>query len=261
MNSVGMKSDIKTIFSDLDSTLIFSHRRQYEAEKVWVESLNGNLQSFMTRFSYEYFKTQENFNVIPVTTRTYRQFSRLLDALSILQWHEALICNGAKLLIDGTVDTAWEKESAALSQADMPAFLELLSVVKKRYPESELVIEDPYMFYLKSNDVEKDYHFFKQKADKSHLMIFKDARKVYCIIKCFTKGKAVERYRERYRVGDYIACGDNELDISMFSDAAVAFCPRELKDFQGTEKCKISKDFFPDYICSELIRLGGSGTV
>lgn len=261
MNSAGMKSSIITLFSDLDNTLIFSHRRKYEAEKVWIESLNGKLQSYMTRISYEYFKSQEDLKVIPVTTRTYGQFSRLLDVASVLRWHEALICNGAKLLIDGTVDMAWEKESSALSQNDMPAFLEFLSVVKERYPENELVLEEPYMFYLKSNDVEKDYCFFNQTADRSHVMIFKDARKVYCIIKCFTKGKAVERYRERYRVGDYIACGDNELDISMFSDAAVAFCPQELKELQGTEKCRISKGFFSDDICNELIRLGGTGTV
>ena len=42
------------LFTDIDNTIIFSHRHETNEKKVWVEKLNGKDQSFMTYKTYRF---------------------------------------------------------------------------------------------------------------------------------------------------------------------------------------------------------------
>ena len=114
-------------FTDLDNTLIYSHRHADGRPAVWVERLEGRLQSFMTDQTYHFFCTADWLQTVPLTTRTPAQYSRLAVLAADLHWRDALLCNGAILLRDGAENLAWRKESEEISQEDRPALENALS--------------------------------------------------------------------------------------------------------------------------------------
>ena len=65
------------LFTDLDNTLIYSKKTDI-AEKIPVELYNGEINSFMSKYSYELLhKLNEMLLIVPITTRTYIQYSRI----------------------------------------------------------------------------------------------------------------------------------------------------------------------------------------
>ena len=65
-----------TWFSDLDNTLIYSHRTTFTSEKIIAEWLNGKEQSYITKETYSFMKNME-CNFVPVTTRSIEQYKRI----------------------------------------------------------------------------------------------------------------------------------------------------------------------------------------
>ena len=102
---------MRLLMTDLDSTLIYSHRHEPPGKIVWVEQLHGHPQSYMTEKTWSYFQNQRQLRVIPVTTRTRAQYARLEESLGTLGWHTALICNGAIQLRDGKEVPEWTEIS------------------------------------------------------------------------------------------------------------------------------------------------------
>ena len=60
-------------FSDLDRTLIFSHRIALPREKLVVELLNGREQSYMTCRTLAYLQNAAWLRLVPVTMRSCEQ--------------------------------------------------------------------------------------------------------------------------------------------------------------------------------------------
>ena len=89
-------------FSDLDNTLIYSHRTTFTQKKVLVEYLRGKEQSFMTQETYN-FMCSNRIKFIPVTTRSVEQYNRLFVFGKEIEADHALVCNGAILLNKGVV--------------------------------------------------------------------------------------------------------------------------------------------------------------
>lgn len=42
------------LFTDIDNTLLYSYRREIGENKVVVEHINGKIQSYMTKRSYDF---------------------------------------------------------------------------------------------------------------------------------------------------------------------------------------------------------------
>lgn len=181
-------------FSDLDNTLIYSHRHQISEPMVWVEELNGRHQSFMSRRSFDYFKTQDWLEVIPTTMRTVEQYTRLLGLGEALGWHLALVCNGAVLLVDGKEDPAWREESIRFSENDQPAYEATLGKAFDAYAKENIVSVDRIMFYIKGTEADLTYRYLKENSDPGHVFVYKDSRKVYCLPVSLRKGCAVRRF-------------------------------------------------------------------
>ena len=57
-------------FSDLDNTLVYSHRVSLPGERIAVEYLNDHIQSYMTKKTYDFFSKSIGVFLIPTTTRT-----------------------------------------------------------------------------------------------------------------------------------------------------------------------------------------------
>lgn len=105
-----------TLFSDLDNTLIFSHRKEYNEEKILVEYIDGKEQSYISAKLAQFLKECSNISLIPITTRSCEQYKRIFVLPDMLHEQHALTCNGGVLLIDGVVDEEWLTDSNQLSQ-------------------------------------------------------------------------------------------------------------------------------------------------
>ena len=243
------------LFTDLDNTLIYSYRHTISGSMVWVEELNGHPQSFISRRAYDYYRTQSWLNVVPITTRTKKQFERLKEGFSSFEWKDTLICNGSVLLRDGVEDVAWSQESKSLSEPDMPALKEVYELAMRLKGADSIVSALPFMFYVKTDDAPGLFEVLSQRLDNTHVAIYRDSRKVYCIPKTLNKGCAAERYKARFGYEHYLAAGDSEFDIPMLKQAEICLCPEGILDFNAAGKKRICYGLFSDSICDELEKI------
>ena len=107
------------LFSDLDRTLIFSHRVELPGEKLPVELLEGRVQSYMTRRTLAYLQEATWLRLIPVTMRSLEQYQRISVFQTLLPCRYALICNGGVLLADGEADPVWLRETRRLAAPEL----------------------------------------------------------------------------------------------------------------------------------------------
>lgn len=247
------------LFTDLDGTMIYSHRRRLEEPAVWVEELHGRRQSFMTRRSRVFFETSPWLSVIPVTARTTAQYLRLMDSFKALGWRHALVCGGAVLLRDGREDEAWREESLAAVSGDAGDFMRLLAAVRRDMPAGAVTAEEPFLFYVKTDEAERVWARLRVQADPGRLTVVRDARKVYCMPKSMDKGVAAGRYLARFCGGSktsWAAAGDSELDVPMLLRADLSLYPPSLDHAMGAaggEKI-VCAGVLADAICHELER-------
>lgn len=242
-------------FTDLDNTVLYSHRHVISNPMVWVEKLNGHNQSFMSERTYKYFVHQKWLRVIPVTTRTFQQYDRLIYALSRLGWSEALICNGAIRILNGVEDPEWTNESLRISEQSRIPFRKAYELAVELFGLSSIVLVEPFLFYVKTNHVDTAYSMLSGYAKNENLSFYKDSRKVYCIPKVFNKGCAIQRYKNRFKINACIVAGDSDFDVSMLQQADICFFPEGLSNFSAVGKKIICQDLFSDQICNELEKI------
>ena len=90
--------------SDLDNTLLFSHRHRQPEDRC-VERLNGAEQGFFTRETPDLLpQVVQRVHLLPITTRSIEQYQRIQ-----CRTHGAQDCRRQRrvLLRDGQVDRAW----------------------------------------------------------------------------------------------------------------------------------------------------------
>lgn len=239
-------------FTDLDNTVIYSHRHMISDPLVWVESLNGNKQSFISERTYKFFNEQNWLNVVPVTTRTYQQYARLRKMEKVFGWKDVLICNGAILLQDGVENIEWKKESISIADTDRPAYVEALKLAEKIAGRDSVVSVDHFMFYIRTDNVEGIFKALSRNVDLYHLSILRDSRKVYCLSASMNKGNAAERYMVNFGYDQFIAAGDSDFDIPLLKKADISFCPDSIGTFKAKGIKKECSGLFSDKICDEL---------
>lgn len=245
------------LFSDLDNTLIYSHRHEdeYIGKKIWVEELDGHRQSFMTEITYSWLLSQDKYELIPVTTRNRKQFGRLESSLSKLYTRDVLICNGAILLHDGQEDTEWRKESEEIVRPSLGEYHEMLSYAKKMCGDDNVISEGNFLFYIKTKEPASVFEELKS-VSKGYLAFSYVSSKVYGYPQENSKGRAIQRYMKRYGKKPSVAMGDSDMDISMLSAVDIAICPSKL--IQKTEKKCLDIGEAPvssDVACGYLERL------
>lgn len=249
-------SDAYLLFSDLDSTLIYSHRHVHDDSCVWVEELRAKQQSFMTAAAYRFFVQQRSLRAVPVTTRDHAQYARLSGLAEAMDWKHALICNGAVLLSGGAEDMLWHEGSERLSAPDQPHLAKLRQLAENKDGTEAVIRSDPFMFYVRAENADETYSLLKSAADPEHIAVYRDSRKVYCIPHSLSKGSAVRRYCSRFGYDSFMAAGDSAFDISMLSAAAESFCPEALAPFVHTPgKLHICTGRFSDSLCGEIEKI------
>ena len=240
-------------FSDLDNTLIYSHRTAPNADKILVEMLDGREQSYMTRRTLTFLQNAPWLRLIPVTTRSKEQFARISLFPARLPCPYALVCNGGELLIGGESDPRWLEETRSLISPAMDALragialMENMSGGRVRTPSGLMayaVFENP------AEAVQKLRHAIGSPA----LSILHNSRKVYCIPSILHKGTAVERFKTRYPTGTIAAAGDSVFDIPLLEIGEIAITTRALANSVHNPHTIAIDDhlILSDEICSVL---------
>ncbi len=225
-----------TFFSDLDNTLIFSHRKQCVEDKILVEYLNGKEQSYMTVELFQLLLKYKNIFFVPVTTRSIEQYMRIHTLQDVVHNKHALVCNGGVLLVDGMVDKEWLCDSVEISRTQNVEVQRILKRVKEDKKVKKINVLQDFMFYFSCNDVDEYYCLLKQIVNCNDVFLGKDSSKIYVIASIINKGTSVERYIRRFGVGEFFTAGDSEFDVPMLNLDAKAIASAELRDYLNNDK-------------------------
>ena len=210
----------------------------------------------MTPDSYQFYRTQTAFDVVPLTTRGYDPYARLRGMTEALGWHDALICNGSILLHDFEEDADWRAESERLAAPYLNELLQCKAIAEEVAGAASVIYTEPFMFYIRGEKANAACPLIQAAADPERFIIHEYTRKVYCIPQIFNKGASAERYRKTFGYADYLAAGDSIFDLPMLEGAAAGFCPEAL--FQAApqqERLCACAEPFADTVCVRLAEI------
>lgn len=215
--------------SDLDNTLIYSHRHDIGPDKVLAELYEGRAVSFMTRRSRTLLDAlNRRAHFVPVSTRSIAQYQRI-------RFHEcwtpalALVSNGGTLLVNGEPDAAWHAESHARI-APAEAALREAERVLEADPARMLDVRrvDGLFVFTKSADVPATAARLRQALASAPVEVFENGSKVYVLPHALDKGTALHRLRARFPQARTAAAGDSLFDLPLLAAADVACHPDTL---------------------------------
>ena len=217
------------LFSDLDQTIIYSHRHPLPGETLVMEYLNGKEQSFIQTENLAALQGFcERHLFVPLTTRTEQQYARLTPLQQALGYRYALLCNGAVLYADGKPDAAW----AAESMRRAAPFQEVLQAVRALLLQEEDAVHVhevlPYLIYV-STEKEALPERVQALCSGTGVDVLQSGKKLYCIPAPLSKGEAVRRFTERFcQDALTFGIGDSLFDVPMLQACDHAFAPEEI---------------------------------
>ena len=243
---------VNAFFTDLDGTLIYSHRRNLPEPRMAVEILHGREQSHMAEDTFTFLKAADWLQIVPVTTRTEEQYRRLLR-MDELRIRQAIVCNGGKLLTDGREDPAWTAETMARVRTVLPALEEAAGLLRNLCPESEVRHPEPYYFYAAAENPAAVCSLLKKEIRGERLQAFHDRRKVYLFPDSVRKGDALRRFIRRFGVAVSAAAGDGPADVTMLNAADLPMAAEAIyRRVRNIEKRRLDGGMISGQICEQL---------
>lgn len=244
--------------SDLDNTLIYSHRHDIGADKVLAELYEGREVSFMTRHSRELLDmVNRRARFVPVSTRSIAQYRRI-------RFHDcwspalALVSNGGTLLVDGEPDAEWYAASLALTARAEPVLREaehMLEVDPARTLDVRRV--DGLFVFTKSADMPATIARLRRALDPDTVDVFENGSKVYVLPRALDKGTALERLHARFPQALTVAAGDSLFDLPLLAAADVACYPDTLpytaRPGQRAIRFRTRNGVFSDQLLEEVL--------
>lgn len=227
------------LFTDLDNTLIYSKKTNIE-EKIPVELYNGEANSFMSKYSYELLhKLNELLHIVPITTRTYIQYSRI--NLGITPKY-VLCANGGILLKDGIKSDRWYKESLDIvknSSDEREKAYAFLQKDKRRKFECRNI--DDLFIFTKCDETKTVVRNLKSILDMTKVEVLYNKEKLYIMPKNLNKAYTIKRFIKKYATDKVkiFAAGDTEFDTGMIEIADIGFAHKDLN--------MNNKNIFNDY--------------
>ena len=220
-----MRNETILFASDLDNTLLFSHKHA-QAGDVCVEYLDGKAQGF---FSPNVIRGLAQINrtmrFVPVTSRSIAQFLRIQFPPGCVPKY-ALVANGGLLLRNRAVDPAWQARSLALVEpwrGELAKAGELLAHVP--LPLRARMVDDLYLFAACDSPAEAAQALAHVQG-RTRLTAELSGRKLYFFPPGLSKGDALVRLRERFVPARVLCAGDSGIDVPMLEQADVAIVPR-----------------------------------
>jgi len=241
-------------FSDLDNTLVYSHRFPLTGERVAAEYLNGRVQSYMTKKSFDFLSGRDGLRLIPTTTRTREQYSRLSETFMKFGCRYALVCNGGILLDNNKADPRWIAGTRMIAENEIPDLREAENLIRRDFPGHTIHTADGIMLYVRTEEPALTASRLSEALDGTKLNIYYDSRKVYCIPSSINKGAALRRFAAREGISWSVAAGDSIPDVPMLEAADLALLPGGLSERIVNPQKRIcaGPQCFSDFICDEL---------
>lgn len=241
--------------SDLDNTLIYSHRRPIAGSKVCVEIYRGREVSFLTEKSRELLRQIiRKVIFVPTTTRTEEQYRRIDLGIGIPEY--ALVCNGGVLLVNGIEEESWYQQSRELIVCSVED-LERARLCMEKDANRTLEVRNIRNLFLftKSNRPQESADRLRSVLSSGQTDVFCNGEKVYVVPKKLDKGTAVRRFRERIRADRVIAAGDSRFDVPMLREADEAILPCNLaKEYTDRNRTVCFGDIFSDELLEYVMQ-------
>lgn len=241
-------------FSDLDNTLVYSHRVSLPGERIVVEYLNDCIQSYMTKKTYDFLSESNGIFLIPTTTRTCEQYARLSETFAKFGCRYALVCNGGILLDNNEIDLEWLSETKRIAGDELSALNDARDIFLRFFPKESIHYANDIMLYAKTDTPALDAARLTSILNTKSLNVYYDSRKVYCIPASITKGTAMKRFSNRMGITRTIAAGDSIPDIPMLRISDLTILPYNLSNSVEHMQKYVAENSqcFSDYICDVL---------
>ncbi|GAA0804568.1 HAD family hydrolase [Spirilliplanes yamanashiensis] len=225
------------VATDLDGTLLFSQRamaagsrRPPAKDLVPVDVEGGRTYAYMTTAVIrDWARLAGAGALVPATTRSVPQYRRL--RLPGPPPHIAIVCNGARLLVGGEAEPAWEHRVRRRMRGGV-AF----DVVWReatgwyhRHPFAALrAVEDLFMYLTVRERADWLTDVAAQAAAWAGGVGWRaslQGRKLYLLPRTLDKAAAVAHAAERLAADRLVAGGDSLLDAGMLRAADAAIRP------------------------------------
>jgi len=213
-------------FCDLDGTIILSKRHVFKS-KVLVELYNNEPLSYMEKEAYEALQSIPKEEFIPLTSRTKNQFGRIQFFRDNSVPTYALLDNGGTLLINGKEDFEWTSETKSFLSSELERFPELIKELEKM---GTVKIQDEMILFLKPNEFAQVSDVEKIIGNYPEMQIFQHGNKIYVCPQKLSKGKAIERFKNKFGSLETIGAGDSIVDLSMLDYVDTYFCIDDLAE-------------------------------
>ena len=246
--------------SDLDQTLIYSHRslinQEINQEILPVEWSGERVISFMTPSALSALEEiSQRALFVPVTTRTKLQYQRINFLGYHITHQYAVTSNGGKIFSEGREDEDWAQY--ILAGRDMCMAAQDLIHKFDEIAHPSWVIKDSgkladNLFYYCLIDREKipltELAAFKLWASNNQWELSVQGRKLYLVPRNVNKKSAVQYIKDKEGMSRVVAAGDSLLDLDMLKAADLALAPAHgelyslyLQGIPGLEKIRFTQ--------------------
>ncbi len=209
--------------TDLDNTMIFSHRRVLGLEDTLccVEYYNGKPLTYMTPAAIEMLNfLLSKIYVIPTTSRSISQFKRV-EIFGSTEY--AIVDNGGTILYKGEPLHDWSNYiNKVLESYDLESVFEIFQNLPGLVSTPRIV--DQKFLFAKSETTKSCEDFLRIKLDTKWKVSIQ-GQKVYAIPMEITKGNALKFICENLVADNQliISAGDSNLDMSMLDYSNYSF--------------------------------------
>lgn len=231
------------VATDLDRTLIYSRSAMGEHQfntvaPQCVEIYDGAPLSYMSARAIGLLtRLASTATVVPVTTRTHAQFSRVTLPGAPLRY--AVVSSGGRIIVDGADDAGWR---SGIEDAVRGLGADLQTVTTQLRERTDdgwvrsLRVADDLFCYLVV-DLERQPAGFLDEwrgwCEPRGWAVSQQGRKIYAMPQCVTKSAAVAEVRRRLSDtselpsdAPLLAAGDGWLDADLLTYADAAIRPR-----------------------------------
>lgn len=250
-------------FADLDGTLIFSARDKRPGDIV-IERKDGEEITCVTARQAEILPLLSDV-IIPLTSRSLEQYRRI--AIPGFSPKYALCSNGGMLLVDGTPDEEWLRQSRELVKPAADELGHFRSLLEKDEDRSfELRLVDGFFLVTKSAYPEKTL----ERLGVGELCgCFVTNKTVYVVPNALGKGEAVRRFTDHFweklpknpkiRI---TAAGDALMDVTMLNRADRAVFTENIPEEVVTAREKIVRPRanFPEFLTDFALKCSKTAT-
>jgi hydroxymethylpyrimidine pyrophosphatase-like HAD family hydrolase len=223
--------------SDLDQTLIYSHRtcigKQIDEQIRPVEWLDDRYISYMTQSAVSKLnEVSKRVLFVPVTTRTKLQYQRINFQEYDISHKYAVTSNGGTVFFQGIEDKDWTQHvlQGRDNRAATPDILSKFNEIAHPswvFPDSGKLADNLFYYCLieRENIPLAELAAFKIWANENNWELSVQGRKLYIVPMNVNKKAAIQYICEKECMSRVLAAGDSLLDLDMLKAADLGLAP------------------------------------